>query len=289
MMHAQTLPPRAGVGLKPCHYHAAVSEPGAVGWFEVHAENYMGAGGAPHHYLERIRRDHPLSLHGVGLSIGSDEGPDPEHLTRLAALERRYQPASVSEHLAWSALHGQFLADLLPVPYDDQTLDRVCDHVSLVQDTLRRPVLIENPSTYVAFRDDTMTEGAFLGSLCRRTGCGLLLDVSNVYVSATNHGRDAYADLAALPVHRAAEIHLAGYAVDTSGAGHPLLIDSHDRAVSGEVWALYARALELAGPVPTLIEWDRDTPPWSTLVAEAHAAEARMAACESDPIRVRAR
>ncbi len=277
MQHAHPLPLRAGVGLKSCHYQTALAEPGAVGWFEVHAENYMGAGGAPHHYLERIRSDYPLSIHGVGLSIGSAGPLDSEHLKRLAELERRYQPAVFSEHLAWSTHYGQFLGDLLPVPYNDETLDRVCDHVDLLQETLRRQVLIENPSTYVAFRNHTMTEAAFIAELCSRTGCGLLLDVNNVHVSATNHGRDPRADLKALPLHLAREIHLAGYTVDASEAGRPLLIDSHDQAVTKEVWALYVHALDLAGPVATLIEWDQQVPEWPDLVSEAHTAEAHMA------------
>ncbi len=265
-----------------------MSEPGTVGWFEFHAESYMGAGGAPHHYLERIRRDHPLSMHGVGLSIGSAGPLNPDHLKRLAALERRYQPALFSEHLAWSTHHGQFLSDLLPVAYNDEMLDRVCAHVNTLQETLRRRVLIENPSTYVAFRDDSMTEAVFITLLCRRTGCGLLLDVNNVYVSAINHGRDPYADLAALPLDLAEEIHLAGFASDINDADRPLLIDSHDRAVREEVWALYEHALKLAGAIPTLIEWDQNLPDWPTLVAEAHAAEARLDACTSEPVRARA-
>lgn len=276
-MQQPSLPLRAGVGLKPRHYRPALAEPGQVGWFEVHAENYMGAGGAPHHYLERIRRDHPLSLHGVGLSIGSAGPLDTNHLKRLAALEHRYQPAMFSEHLAWSTHQAQFLSDLLPLPYTDETLDRVCEHVDALQDTLRRQVLIENPSTYVAYRNDTMTEAVFMSALCQRTGCGLLLDVNNVYVSAINHGRDPRADLAALPVRHAKEIHLAGYAEDKCEAGRRLLVDSHDRAVRDDVWALYAYALELVGPLPTLIEWDQKLPDWPTLVAEAHAAEACMA------------
>lgn len=289
MKHTTSLPPNAGVGLKPCHYRAALAEPGAVGWFEVHAENYMGEGGAPHHYLERIRRDHPLSIHGVGLSLGSAEGIDRDHLARLARLERRYRPAAVSEHLAWSSRHGEFLADLLPLRYDDAALGRVCDHVDLLQDTLGRAVLIENPSTYVAFRGDTMTEATFLAALCRRTGCGLLLDVNNVYVSAANHGRDPYADLAALPLHAAGEIHLAGHAADAGNAHRPLLVDSHDRPVGDGVWALYAYALTLTGALPTLIEWDREVPAWPLLVAEARTADAHLAACIPEPVRALAR
>lgn len=288
MQRNSRLPARAGVGLRTCHYDAVLAAPGAVAWFEVHAENYMGDGGPPHHYLERIRRDHAISFHGVGLSIGSAGTLDPAHLTRLARLSRRYQPAMVSEHLAWSSHGGEFLSDLLPLPYDDATLDRVCAHVDQLQDTLARRVLIENPSSYVAFRGNSMSEGEFLTALCRRTGCGLLLDVNNVHVSAVNHGRDPYADLAELPVRAAGEIHLAGHAVEVDDAQRVLLIDTHDRAVCPAVWALYAHALTLTGPLPTLIEWDQQVPAWPLLLAEAQRADAQLGAHYPEPAHARA-
>ncbi|MCB1740610.1 MAG: DUF692 domain-containing protein [Gammaproteobacteria bacterium] len=289
MSASPSMPRRAGIGLKPCHYHEALSAPGAISWFEVHAENYMGAGGAPHHHLQRIRRDHPISMHGVGLSIGSAASLDPEHLRRLSALQQRYEPALFSEHLAWSTHDGQFLSDLLPLCYDEPTLARVCDHVDQLQHALRRQVLIENPSTYVEYRHATMSEAAFITALCERTGCGLLLDVTNVQVSATNHGREPMAELAALPLRRVGEIHLAGHAVDPRADHASLLIDSHDRAVSEAVWTLYQRALALTGPLPTLIERDRDVPAWSELCAEAWRADRYLQTCRPRPADMTAR
>ena len=270
---APDLSRRAGVGLKAQHYEAVLAAPAGVGWFEVHAENYMGAGGPPHHYLERIRRDYPLSVHGVGLSIGSHEGLDAAHLARLAALTERYQPALVSEHLAWSSHHGTFLSDLLPLPCTGEALARVRAHVDQVQEALGRRVLIENPSTYVAFEHREMSEAEFLRTLLERTGCGLLLDVNNVYVSAVNQGRCPRELLRAMPLEHAGEIHLAGHAEDRDEGGRRLLVDAHDREVCEEVWDLYAEALARTGPVPTLIEWDREVPGWPVLAAQAERAE----------------
>lgn len=267
------LPPRAGVSLKAQHYEAVLAAPAGVGWFEVHAENYMGAGGPPHHYLERIRRDYPLSVHGVGLSIGSHAGLDAAHLARLEALTGRYQPALVSEHLAWSSHRGVFLGDLLPLPCTGEALLRVCAHVDQVQETLGRRVLIENPSTYVAFEHREMSEAEFLRTLLERSGCGLLLDVNNVHVSAVNQGRSPRELLHALPLEHAGEIHLAGHAEDRDEGGRRLLVDAHDREVCEEVWRLYAEALALTGPVPTLIEWDNELPGWPVLAAQAQRAE----------------
>ena len=267
------LPPRAGVSLKAQHYEAVLAAPAGVGWFEVHAENYMGAGGPPHHYLERVRRDYPLSVHGVGLSIGSHAGLDAAHLARLEALIGRYQPALVSEHLAWSSHRGVFLGDLLPLPCTEEALLRVCAHVDQVQEALRRRVLIENPSTYVAFEHREMSEAEFLRTLLERTGCGLLLDVNNAYVSAVNQGRSPRELLHALPLEHAGEIHLAGHAEDRDEGGRRLLVDAHDREVCEEVWRLYAEVLALTGPVPTLIEWDNELPGWPVLAAQAERAE----------------
>ena len=273
MARSPDLPPRAGVSLKAQHYDAVLAGPARVGWFEVHAENYMGAGGTPHHYLERIRRDYPLSVHGVGLSIGSHEGLDAAHLARLKAVTERYQPALVSEHLAWSSHRGVFLSDLLPLPCTEEALARVCAHVDQAQEALGRQVLIENPSTYVSFEHGVMSEAEFLRALLERTGCGLLLDVNNVYVSAVNRGRSPAELLRAMPLERAGEIHLAGHAEDRDEEGRRLLVDAHDREVCEEVWRLYAEALAWAGPVPTLIEWDNDLPGWPVLAAQAERAE----------------
>ncbi len=267
-----------GVGFKAEHFDAILESRPELGFFEVHAENYMGAGGPPHRRLEAIRALYPLSLHGVGLSIGSLAPLDGAHLARLAKVAERYQPALVSEHLAWSTHEGAFFNDLLPLPYTEETLARVCEHVDIVQSALRRRILIENPSTYVAFAETTIGETEFLSEIVRRTGCGLLLDVNNVFVSAANHGFEPYRYLAEFPFAAVGEIHLAGHAVDCDDAGLPLLIDAHDSPVREAVWALYLDAVRRLGPAPTLIEWDNDLPAWPTLLDEARRAERAMAA-----------
>lgn len=267
------LPSRAGIGLKSQHYREILENRPDIGFFEVHAENYMVAGGPFHHYLERIREQYPLSLHGVGLSIGAEHPLDEQHLDRLAGLIERYQPASFSEHLAWSSHGGLFLNDLLPVPYDGATLARVCEHIDRVQSRLQRRMLLENPATYVEFSSSTMDEAAFLSEVVRRTGCGLLLDVNNAYVSSVNHHWDAYAYIRALPLAAVGELHLAGFAEDRDGAGARLLIDNHGAAVDAAVWRLYAQVLQLIGPAPTLLERDHDIPPLARLLQEAGQAE----------------
>lgn len=269
----RTIPPRAGVGLKPEHYADLLSASPALGFVEVHAENYMGAGGPPHHYLARVRERYPVSLHGVGLSLGGEGPLDREHLARLNLLCERYDPGLFSEHLAWSTHESAFLNDLLPVPFTPETLDRVCDHVDEVQHALGRRMLLENPSSYVAFAETSMPEVEFLSSVARRTGCGLLLDVNNVAVSSTNGSYDPYAYLDAFPVAHVGEMHLAGF--DRAAApGEPLLlIDAHGSPVEDEVWRLFAYALGRTGPVPTLIEWDNDVPPLTKLLDEARLAD----------------
>lgn len=270
------LPPRAAAGFKAQHADAILADTYQIGFLEVHAENYMGDGGHPHRILSRMRETFPLSIHGVGMSIGSPEGLDPEHLLRLKAVVDRYQPAMVSEHLAWSTHDGHFYNDLLPVPYDAATLARVCDHIDQVQNTLARQILLENPSTYLAFEGQTMSETDFIAAIASRTGCGLLLDINNVHVSAANHGYDALTYLADFPLSQVQEIHLAGHAPDTDDAGLPLLIDSHDRPVDDVVWQLYETVLAITGPLPTLIEWDNDVPDWPVLRHEALLAEALL-------------
>ncbi len=264
--------PRAGAGLKPEHQQHILDTRPDVGWFEVHAENYMGAGGPPHYFLERIRALYPVSLHGVGLSIGSAGGMTPGHLARLKTVAERYQPFVISEHLAWSTHDGVFLNDLLPLPYTEATLALVVRHVEETQAALGRRILIENPSTYLRFEGEEMEETEFLRALARRSGCGLLLDVNNVVVSAVNRGFDPQAYLDAFPVEHVGEIHLAGHAVLDDGEG-PLLIDTHDRAVSREVWDLYRRLIARRGPIPALVEWDTDVPAWPILEAEVAQAE----------------
>lgn len=264
---------RAGAGLKPAHYATILGDRPDVGWFEVHAENYMGAGGPPYVFLERIRALYPLSVHGVGLSIGSAGGLATGHLARLKAVVDRYQPFVVSEHLAWSTHDGVFLNDLLPLPYTTATLDLVVRHVDEAQTFLGRQILIENPSTYLRFDGPQMAETEFLRAVAQRTGCGLLLDVNNVVVSAANHGFDAAGYLAAFPVEHVGEIHLAGHAV-LDGGGETLLVDTHDRAVPGAVWALYRGLIDRIGPRPSLVEWDTDVPAWPVLAAEVARADA---------------
>jgi hypothetical protein len=272
------LPARAGVSLKPRHYDEVLEGGGdVVGFFEVHAENYMGAGGPPHTYLGRIRRDFPLSVHGVGLSIGGAGPLDTDHLDRLARLCGIYQPDAFSEHLAWSSHGSYFYNDLLPLPYDDETLALVADHVDQVQTRLSRRVLLENTATYLAFDASHIAETDFLAEIARRTGCGLLLDVANVFVSATNRGFDAASYIDAFPVAHVAEIHLAGFSRDRS-SGPELLIDSHGAPVDPRVWELFGRALARTGPVPVLVEWDNDVPDFAMLCAEAEKAERHLAA-----------
>jgi uncharacterized protein (UPF0276 family) len=275
------LPARGGVGLKPEHFREILASAPDLGFFEVHAENYMVDGGPFHHYLTRIRENYCLSIHGVGLSIGSESPLDDEHLNRLARLLDRYQPESFSEHLAWAS-HGEvFLNDLLPVPYNAATLARVCMHVDQVQNRLKRRMLLENPATYLEFASSTLSETEFIADVVKQTGCGLLLDVNNVYVACVNHHRDPRAYIEALPLDAVGQIHLAGFARDTDAAGDPLLIDSHGAPVAQAVWDLYAFALERLGPTPTLIERDNDIPSFPVLLAEAHQAEAIMAKVEA--------
>ena len=271
---AAPIPARAGIGLKPEHTKDLMQSPPRVGWFEVHAENYMGAGGRPHRFLEWVRERYPLSVHGVGLSIGGAGPLDKNHLQRLKALIDRYEPGLFSEHLAWSTHDGAYLNDLLPLPYTAETLMHVAAHVQEVQEKLQRQILIENPSTYVAFEDSQLSETEFLSELARRTGCGLLLDVNNVYVSAQNHGFDAEAYIRAFPVRHVREIHLAGYFEAEDSAGERFLIDAHDSPVRDGVWALYAQAIARTGAAPTLIEWDNDIPPLTTLAGQADKADA---------------
>ncbi len=243
----------------------------------------MVAGGPFHHWLTRIREHYALSVHGVGLSIGGEAPLDEAHLDRLAALLDRYQPESFSEHLAWSSHGGNFYNDLLPVAYDHATLHRVCEHIDRVQDRLKRRMLLENPATYVEFAASTMSETDFISEVVSRSGCGLLLDVNNVHVSCTNHGRDARDYIRALPLDAVGQIHLAGFASEVDSLGAPLLIDSHGAPVAEEVWALYCHALDWVGRRPTLIERDNDIPALPVLLAEA--AHADNILCRLAPMR----
>jgi len=279
--HGAQLPARAGIGLKAQHVREILELGTDLGFFEVHAENYMVAGGPLLAHLGRVRERYPLSIHGVGLSIGAEAPLDAEHLDRLAALLARFEPQSFSEHLAWSTHGGNFYNDLLPVPYDRVTLQRVCDHIDHVQLRLKRRLLLENPSTYVEYECSTMDEAQFLSQVVRRCGCGLLLDVNNAYVSAVNHGRDAQAFIASLPLPAVGEIHLAGFGEDHDAAGSRLLIDTHGAAIDPAVWALYEATLRMTGPLPTLVERDNNIPPLTVLCAEAQRAERALSACRA--------
>lgn len=285
-MHSPSRPFRQGMpvaavgaGLKPEHAADIFAGARRADFFEIHAENYMGAGGPPHDLLRRIRADYPLSIHGVGLSIGGIAPLDRAHLERLKRLVDAYEPVLFSEHLAWSSHDGVFLNDLLPLPYNDITLAHVCDHVNEVQHRLGMRMLLENPSTYVAFGASSMTEVEFLRSVAQRTGCGLLLDVNNVHVSAVNHGFDAAAYIDAFPMRHVRQFHLAGFAEDRDSDGARLLIDDHGRPVADAVWNLYLRALARGGFAPTLIEWDNNVPPFAALADEMARAR-RLAAAQ---------
>jgi uncharacterized protein len=270
------LPAKPGVGYKPQHFQSMMADAGSVGWLEIHAENYMGAGGRPLAQLRHLAERFPISVHGVGLSIGGEGPLDRDHLQRLKQLCDWLNPASFSEHLAWSTHDGSYLNDLLPLPYTPATLACVADHVDEVQEFLGRRMLLENPSTYLAFAETSMDEVAFLTEIARRTGCGLLLDVNNVYVSGTNQNYDPLSYLEAFPLDLVGEIHLGGHDEDRDDQGNRLLIDSHGAEVVDPVWALYAQVIAKGGPRATLIEWDNDVPDWPVLAAEAARAAILM-------------
>lgn len=266
------LPALPGVGYKPQHYADIIKDPEPVGWLEIHAENYMGDGGRPIAQLRQLSERFPISVHGVGLSIGSEGDLDPDHLARLKHLVDWLNPASFSEHLAWSTHDSHFLNDLLPLPYTKTTLAKVASHISQVQDVLGRQMLLENPSSYLAFAESTYSEPDFLREIVARTGCGLLLDVNNVFVSAINLKTSPQAYIDAFPVEAVGEIHLGGHDEDADETGAPLLIDSHGKAVVDPVWALLDYTLARTGPKPLLIEWDNDVPEWAVLANEAKRA-----------------
>ncbi len=268
------MPPTAGLGLKPQHYADALAAEDEGLWFEVHPENYMAAGGPRLRALEAIRRQHPLSLHGVGLSLAADANPDPTHLAALKALADRFEPFVVSEHLAWSAWRGVHQPDLLPFPRTRAALDRIAGNIGRTQDVLGRTILVENPSLYLPLTGHDLDETEFLAQLARRTGCGLLVDVNNVFVSASNLGYAAEAYLDALPAEAIGEIHLAGHGPDEGGSA--LLIDTHGASVVEPVWALYRRLVDRIGPRPTLIERDDDIPAFDVLMAERDRAHGML-------------
>lgn len=274
---ADRLPAAAGVGYKPQHFAALTDDPGAVAWLEIHAENYMGDGGRPLAQLRHLRERFAISVHGVGLSIGGDGPLDRDHLVRLKHLLGWLEPASFSEHLAWSTHDSHFLNDLLPLPYTNATLTRICNHIDQVQDVLGRKMLLENPSSYLAFDTSTWAEPDFLAEIARRTGCGLLLDVNNVFVSATNLDFAPHDYIDAFALNQVGEIHLGGHDQDSDDFGAPLLIDSHGCKVVDPVWALLGYTLARSGPRPVLIEWDNDIPDWPLLEREAARAATALA------------
>lgn len=262
----------AGTGLRAQHYRELLDSLPSVGWLEVHSENYFGAGGKPLHYLSRLREHYPLSLHGVGLSLGSTDPLDATHLRQLRRLVDRFEPWFVSEHLSWSSAGGLHLHDLVPLPYTDEALDHLCSRIDCVQDRLGREILIENVSSYLCYDHSTMPEWEFLAAVARRTGCGVLLDVNNVYVSACNHGFDAWEFIRGIPGEAVREIHLAGFTRNRFDDGE-ILIDTHDRRVCDDVWRLFARTIRRIGARPTLIEWDTDLPALNVLLDEARTAQ----------------
>lgn len=264
---AHGIPPRAGIGLRAPHYREILATLPDIGWLEVHSENYFGDGGQPLWYLERLRQHYPLSLHGVGMSLGSVDALDREHLRKLKRLIARFEPGLVSEHLCWSSIGGHCLNDLLPLPYTEEALQVVCRHVDEAQDFLGRQILIENVSSYLQYAHSVIDEWEFVAAVAARTGCGLLLDVNNVYVAAVNHGFSALRYLRGIPVEAVQEIHLAGF-----DSLEGILIDTHGKRVAEPVWTLYRNALARFGAAPTLIEWDTDIPALSVLLKEAATA-----------------
>ena len=268
-----------GLGLKVTYLANILdADQRAIDFVEVHAENYLCAGGPMLRHLQQVRDCMDLSVHGVGLSIGGEAPPDPRHMQRLKQLLDRFEPRWFSEHLAWSSHGGTWFNDLLPLPYNRSNLQRVCDHIDEIQRVLGRPLLLENPSTYVEFEASTLDEASFLNEVARRTGCGLLLDVNNAFISAVNHGRDARPFIDALPAAAIGEIHLAGFARDLDAAGAPLLIDTHGAPIDAAVWSLFEHAVQRLGPRPTLIERDNNLPPFDTLRAEAQLARQTLQA-----------
>lgn len=277
-MTGGALPPRAGIGLRDPHHHQVLKELPAVAWLEVHSENFFGPGGRPLQVLEAVRQHYPLSLHGVGMSLGSSDELSARHLDKLKTLVDRIEPAAISEHLCWSSVDGRFLNDLLPLPYTEEALAHVAARIDRMQAVLGRTILVENVSSYVRFAASALQEWEFLAEVSRRSGCGILLDVNNIHVSAANHGFDPLAYLRGIPREAVGEIHLAGYSeVDD------FLVDTHSRPVQDVVWRLYAEALKRFGPVATLIEWDNDIPPLEVLLAEAAKADRQLSFVAAGP------
>lgn len=263
----------AGIGLRHPYYRNVIEEKPDIGWLEVHPENYFG-GGAHRHYLSKARELYPISFHAVGLSLGSTESVSRDHLRQIKELIEIYEPFQVSDHASWSMSGNAHLNDLLPLPYTEETLGALCRNIDEAQEFLGRRILVENPSTYLAFKDSTMPEWVFMNETAKRTGCGILLDVNNIYVQSRNHGFDAFEYLRGIKSDPVGEIHLAGHTEKTTESGDIVLIDTHNSLVRPEVWELYRFAIQRLGSIPTLIEWDQDFPPLQILLAEAARAAA---------------
>jgi hypothetical protein len=278
----ETIPALPGIGLRFSHHKAVIAQRPRIAWFEVHSENYMG-GGAAIRDLEAIRRDYPVSLHGVGLSLGGADGLDAAHLERIVRVAERIEPGLISEHLSWSGSEGHYLGDLLPLPLTEEALDVVCNNVDRFQQALRRRILIENPASYLQYRHSIIPETEFLGAVARHTGCGILCDVNNIFVNAANHGWDAQAYLDGLPQSDVEELHLAGHAITSLRDGAVILIDDHGSRVDAAVWTLFHKAVQHFGPLPTLIEWDTNIPPLETLIEEADSASAILSEASGAP------
>lgn len=279
VQHPTPIPAQAGIGLRAQHFREILDAPPPVAWMETHPENYFGEGGATLRILERIRGRYPLSFHGVGLSLGSTDSLDRVHLRKLKTLVDRFDPALVSEHLSWSSVGGRFLNELLPLPSTEESLKHVCSRIDEIQTVLQRPLLVENITRYLTWRESTIPEGAFMAKVARSTGCGILLDLNNVYVNAVNFHLDPFDFLDAIPVEAVQEIHLAGFHRFGS-----MLIDTHGEAICPEVWGLYQWAVHHIGPRPTLIEWDTNMPPLSVLVEQAAQADAILGGCHAEVV-----
>ncbi len=271
----RTIPAQAGIGLRAPHYQDILTQKPNIGWFEVHSENYFGKGGKPLEYLEKIRAEYPLSLHGVGLSLGSTDPLDQQHLEKLKGLVARFQPGLISEHICWSSVKGQHLNDLIPLPYTEESLKRMMQKINRVQEILQQQILIENISSYLQYSHDTIPEYEFISTVAKQSGCGILLDVNNLYVNHINHAWDIQHYLQQIPVAFVKEIHLAGY-TENILAQSRILIDTHNQKVSQPVWQLYEKALQRFKKTPTLIEWDKDIPALELLLQEAQKAQSFM-------------
>ena len=274
------IPASAGVGLRSQHYTDFLEQKPQVGWLEVHPENYFGDGGAPLYYLEKLRGLYPLSVHGVGLSLGSVDPLNTEHLDQLKKVIERFEPALVSEHLSWGSYQGSFMNDLLPLPYTEEALAHFCSRVEQTQEYLGRQILVENPSSYLTYSHSTIPEHEFFVAVSERTDCGLLLDINNVYVSSVNHEMDAHQWLDAIPLHRVGEIHLAGHARNRIGE-QELLIDDHGSRVCNDVWDLFKRVALQNTDIPVLVEWDSDVPELDVLIGEADKADDILEQCHA--------